>query len=50
MTTRYTLLNDLARAHGANMLHDARRTRSASGFHKPGNLAVFLKALWTNLV
>jgi hypothetical protein len=44
---RYSLLNDLAQAHRAQVLREAATVRSSS--NRPGNLVLFLRALWTTL-
>jgi hypothetical protein len=44
---RYSLLNDLARAHRAHVLREATKVRSSST--QSGNLALLLRALWMTL-
>jgi len=44
---RYTLMNDLAKVHRANILREAGKARSSAGSYRLGTLSSLLRSLWT---
>ena len=44
---RYSLLNDLAKVHRANIMREAGKARSISGLYRLDMLSSLLRSLWT---